>query len=60
MMVTNMLLFAICIGIFATNCALLAIVAELKKQSRRHSRVHKYTPWRNRKEFGSSDIIGQA
>jgi hypothetical protein len=60
MTATNLFLFAICVGIFATNCCLLAIVAELKKQSPRHHRVHRDTPWRGAKRFDSSGTIGQA
>jgi hypothetical protein len=49
MTATNLFLFAICVGIFATNCCLLAIVAELKKQS---PRVHRDTPWRTNRKLG--------
>jgi hypothetical protein len=60
MVATNVFLFVICIGIFATNCCLLAIVAELKKQSFRHHRVHYSTSRRGSNRLGSSDIYGKA
>jgi hypothetical protein len=57
---TEYMLFSIVIGIIITNGFLLAIVAELKKQSPRHHRVHYSTSWRGSNRLGSSDIYGKA
>ena len=60
MTVTQMLLFAICLGIFGTNCALFAIVAELRKQSSKHRKVRQYTSWRDHKRLDYGDTIGKS